>query len=76
VALSDRRPRSPPFGRESAHSLFTSPTAGVANPIGVVVAALGAAHFVAHENHGHARGERRRGEEVLDLADPQLLDGE
>jgi hypothetical protein len=27
VAFSDRRPRSPPFGRESAHSLFMSPTA-------------------------------------------------
>src|SRR5256885_4527452 len=40
--------------------------------IGVVVAALSAPHLVAHEHHGHPRGEHRHGEEVLDRKSTRL----
>ncbi len=42
--------------------------------VGVVVATLGPAHLVAHEQHGHAHGEERDGQEVADLARAQPLD--
>ena len=37
--------------------------------VGVVVAVLGAADFIAHEQHGDAQREQVEGEEVFDLAD-------
>jgi len=41
--------------------------------IGIVIAALGLAHLVAHQDHGHAHREQRRGQEVLHLPVPELL---
>src|SRR5262249_21746415 len=43
--------------------------------VGVVVAALRVANLVAHQDHGHAERHQRDGQEVLDLAVTQFLDG-
>ena len=50
------------------------PTRFVVLAVGIVVAALGAPYFVAHDNHGHTQREHRRGEEVLHLPVSQFLD--
>src|SRR5207245_6430169 len=42
--------------------------------IGVVVAGLRAPHLVAHEHHGHPRGQHGHGEEVLHLPRSQRVD--
>jgi hypothetical protein len=39
----------------------------------VIVTVLGAAHFVAHQNHRQAQREHRRGQKVLHLPVSQLL---
>ena len=42
--------------------------------VGIVVAPLGAAHLVAHEDHGHADRQERDGQEVLHLPVAKRLD--
>src|SRR5262249_44813720 len=40
----------------------------------VVIAVLGAPHFVAHQGHGSAEREERQGQEILYLTVPERLD--
>ncbi|HOY59706.1 MAG TPA: hypothetical protein PK640_16425 [Verrucomicrobiota bacterium] len=42
--------------------------------VGIVVATLGAADFVAHREHRHPQRQERDREEVLDLSIAQALD--
>ena len=50
------------------------PTGFVVLAVGVVVAALGAPHFVAHHDHRHAQRQQGDGQKVLHLAVAQAFD--
>jgi hypothetical protein len=41
--------------------------------VSAVVTVLGAAHLIAHADHGHAEGEHRAGQQILDLPVPQCV---
>ena len=50
------------------------PTDLIVLAVGVVVAALGAAHLIAHEHHRSPLREQQDGEEIADLATAQRVD--
>ena len=56
-------------------SLQSNQEIGVVLAIGVVVALLRAAAFVAEKDHRHALTEQERGHEVLNLADAEFSIG-
>ena len=42
--------------------------------IGIIVATLGASHFVSHKKHGHALADEKEGHGIFCAAQPQLVD--
>src|SRR6516165_6963829 len=72
------RPASLPEAEQVAVALHPAPVEPadvVVLAVRVVVALLGAAYLVAHEDHGHALRQHQDGGEVLDLAVAQRVNG-
>src|SRR5262249_31419567 len=69
-----------PHPEEAVHAcvLFekrpVEPTGFVVLTVGVVIAALGAPHFIAHDEHRHTEREHCRDKEVLHLPVSEVLD--
>src|SRR5208282_5690787 len=57
------------------HQVPVEPTGFIVLAVGVVVSALAAPRFVAHQEHGHAQRKEGHGQKVLNLTMPQLFDG-
>ena len=57
------------------HQVPVKPTGFIVLAVGVVVPALAAPRFVAHQQHGHAQRKEGHGQKVLNLTLAQLFDG-
>src|SRR5271167_2810027 len=55
------------------HHAPVQPTDFIVLAVGVVVALLGARHFVASENHGNAMRDQQNGDKVLALTRAQFV---
>ena len=74
-AMGDRRSHEAMNIRMPLEQAPVQPADLVVLTIGVIVAPLGAAHLIAHQQHRGADRNQRRDDEVLHLAAAQLLDG-